>query len=43
MSSFTFGGVDEVRRDVAAVELHPLDDLQLVVQSLPVLIKVYFD
>lgn len=35
----TFGGVDEVGRDVAAVKLHPLDDLQLVVQRLPVLME----
>src|SRR5262247_939925 len=31
------GVVDEVRREVAAVELHPFDDLELVLQALPVL------
>lgn len=35
----TFGGVDEVGRDVAAVELHPFDDLQLIVQRLAILIE----
>ena len=37
VSQFTLGGVDEVGRDVAAVELHALDDLHLVVQRLAVL------
>ena len=37
VSSLTFGRVDEVRGDVSAVKLHSLDDLQLVVQGLPVL------
>lgn len=34
----TFGSVDEVRRDVTPVKLHAFDDLQLVVQRLPILI-----
>lgn len=37
VSSLTFGSVDEVRGDVAAVELQTLNDLQLIVQSLPIL------
>ena len=32
-----FGLIDEVRRDVAAIELHALDDFDLVVQSFAVL------
>lgn len=39
MSVRTFSGVDEVRGDVATVKLQPLDDLQLIVQSLPILTK----
>lgn len=36
-STLTFGSVDEVRGDVTAVKLHALNDLQLIVQSLPIL------
>lgn len=36
-STVTFGGVDEVRGDVTPVKLHALNDLQLIVQSLPIL------
>lgn len=37
MSSFTFSGVDEVRGDITTVKLHALDDLQLIMQSFPIL------
>ncbi len=37
MNALTFGGIDEVGGDVTAVELHTLNDLQLIVQSLPIL------
>lgn len=36
-SSLTFSRIDEVRGDVTSVKLHTLDDLQLIVQSLPIL------
>lgn len=36
-STFTFGSVDEVRGDVTPVKLHTLNDLQLIMQSLPIL------
>lgn len=39
MSDVTFSGVDEVRRDVTTVKLHSLNDLQLVLQSLPILLQ----
>ena len=35
----TFAGVDEVGRDVSPVELHALDDLQLVLERLTVLYR----
>lgn len=38
-SDVTFSGVDEVRRDVTTVKLHSLNDLQLVLQSLPILLQ----
>lgn len=37
VSSLTFGSVDEVRGDVTTVKLHTLNDLQLIVQGLPIL------
>lgn len=37
MSTFTFSGVDEVWGDITAVKLHALNDLQLIMQSFPIL------
>lgn len=37
MSTFTFSGVDEVWGDITTVKLHALNDLQLIMQSFPIL------
>lgn len=38
-SGLTLGSVDEVGGDVTTVKLHSLDDLQLIVQRLPILTR----
>lgn len=37
MSTFTFSSVDEVWGDITTVKLHALNDLQLIMQSFPIL------